>query len=54
MSRYLLDTHTAIWFFEGNAAISSTAERIIRNRANSIYLIEYDFCMGIDNKDQHR
>ena len=38
MIRYLLDTHTAIWFFEGNTAISSTVNRIIRDRANRIYL----------------
>ena len=35
---YLLDTHIAIWFFDGNAAISSTAEQIIRDRKNRIYL----------------
>jgi len=38
MNRYLLDTHTAIWFFEGSTAISPTAEKIIRSRANRIYL----------------
>ena len=38
MSRYLLDTHTAIWFFDGNAAMSSTADQLIRSRANHIYL----------------
>jgi len=38
MSGYLLDTHTALWFFGGNAAISSVADGIIRNRTNHIYL----------------
>jgi len=38
MTQYLLDTHTAIWFFEGNTVIFSTANRIIRDRANRIYL----------------
>ena len=38
MSRYLIDTHTAIWFFGGNTALSSTADQIIRSRANHIYL----------------
>ena len=32
MGHYLLDTHTAIGFFEGNAAISSTEKQIIKNR----------------------
>jgi PIN domain nuclease of toxin-antitoxin system len=38
MSRYLLDTHTAIWFFDGNTAMSSTGDKIIRDRTNRIYL----------------
>ena len=38
MSRYLLDTHAAIWFFEGSTVISSTADKIIRSRANRIFL----------------
>ena len=35
---YLLDTHTAIWFFDGNSTMSSTADQIIRDRTNRIYL----------------
>jgi PIN domain nuclease of toxin-antitoxin system len=38
MGRYLLDTHVALWFFNGDDALSETAERIIRNLSNSIYL----------------
>ena len=38
MNQYLLDTHSAIWFFEGNAALSSTAEKIIRDKTNRLYL----------------
>ena len=38
MSRYLLDTHTAIWFFDANPSISSTAARIIRDKTNRVYL----------------
>ena len=38
MGRYLLDTHTAIWFFNDDAALSSTADRIISDETNGIYL----------------
>ena len=38
MSSYLLDTHTAIWFFDGNSAMSPAADRIIRDRTNRIYV----------------
>jgi len=38
MNRYLLDTHAAIWFFENNAALSSAADRTIRDGTNLIYL----------------
>jgi len=38
MNRYLLDTHAAIWFFEDNTALSSAADRIIRDGTNLIYL----------------
>ena len=38
MSCYLLDTHAAIWFFTGDSALSSTADQIIRDRTNRIYL----------------
>ena len=38
MSRYLLDTHAAIWFFNGDSALSPTVKQIIRDRTNRIYL----------------
>ena len=38
MGRYLLDTHTAIWFFDGDSSMSPAANQIIRDRSNRIYL----------------
>jgi len=38
MGSYLIDTHAAIWFFEDNIALSSVADRIIRDGTNLIYL----------------
>jgi PIN domain nuclease of toxin-antitoxin system len=38
MPGYLLDTHTAIWFFNGNDSLSKTANKIIRNLSNSMYI----------------
>ena len=38
MSRYLLDTHAAIWFFDGNIAMPSSVTQIIRNKDNRIYV----------------
>ena len=38
MSRYLLDTHTAILFFDGNTVMPSNVGKIIRDRTNRIYL----------------
>ena len=38
MEHYLLDTHTAIWFFNGDSAISETAKKIINDTANTKYL----------------
>jgi len=38
MASYLLDTHTAIWFFDGNDALSETANKIIRDLYNPIFL----------------
>ena len=38
MNGYLLDTHTAIWFFNGDNTLSETANRIIRDFSNPIYL----------------
>ena len=34
MSNYLLDTHTAIWFFNGDNSLSKTAKQIILDPAN--------------------
>lgn len=36
--RYLLDTHTALWFIEGDSLLSKTAKSIIENTMNEIYL----------------
>jgi len=38
MSGYLLDTHTAIWFFNGNESLSQTANGIIRDLSNDVYM----------------
>jgi len=38
MNRYLIDTHTAIWFFNGDQKLSEKAKKIIRDRSNPIYL----------------
>ncbi|MDR2971016.1 MAG: type II toxin-antitoxin system VapC family toxin [Bacteroidales bacterium] len=38
MKQYLLDTHTAIWFFNGDPKLSENAKQIIRNRSNPVYL----------------
>ena len=38
MGRYLLDTHTAIWYFNGDKALSKTAREIILNLSNQIHL----------------
>jgi PIN domain nuclease of toxin-antitoxin system len=38
MGGYLLDTHTAIWFFNGNDTLSKTANRIICDFSNPIFL----------------
>ena len=38
MGRYLLDTHTAIWYFSGDNALSKTAKEIILPLSNQIYL----------------
>lgn len=38
MGGYLLDTHAAIWFFNGSDTLTKTADRIIRNFSNPIYL----------------
>ena len=38
MGSYLLDTHTAIWFFNGDAALSETAKGTILDPSNDKYL----------------
>ena len=38
MGHYLLDTHIAMWFFNGNEVLSETAKRIILDLSNSKYL----------------
>jgi PIN domain nuclease of toxin-antitoxin system len=38
MGSYLLDTHAAIWFFNGDDTLSETANKIIRNFSNPIFL----------------
>jgi len=35
--KYLLDTHTALWLFEGNNKLSQTAQNIIFDGKNEIY-----------------
>jgi len=38
MNGYLLDTHAAIWFFNGSNILSKTVDKIIRDFANPIYI----------------
>jgi PIN domain nuclease of toxin-antitoxin system len=38
MNGYLLDTHVAIWFLTGDTLLSRTADRIISEGVNRIYL----------------
>ena len=38
MNGYLMDTHAAIWFFNGDDALSETANRVIRDYSNPIYI----------------
>jgi PIN domain nuclease of toxin-antitoxin system len=38
MSGYLIDTHAAMWFFNGNDRLSETASRILRDISNSVSL----------------
>lgn len=38
MSSYLLDTHTAIWFFNGDEELSQTAKYTILDTSNRKYL----------------
>ncbi|MET7256858.1 type II toxin-antitoxin system VapC family toxin [Dyadobacter fermentans] len=36
--RYLLDTHTFIWFIEGNPLLGNTARTLIENNGNEIHI----------------
>ena len=36
--RYLLDTHVALWLFEGNEKLSQAARDIIFNAENEVYI----------------
>jgi PIN domain nuclease of toxin-antitoxin system len=38
MNGYLLDTHSAIWFLTGDTLLSQTADQIISDSVNHIYL----------------
>ncbi|MCL2181783.1 MAG: type II toxin-antitoxin system VapC family toxin [Treponema sp.] len=38
MGRFLLDTHTAIWFFNGNDSLSEIAKKTIIDTSNIKYL----------------
>jgi PIN domain nuclease of toxin-antitoxin system len=38
MAGYLLDTHTAMWFFNGNDRLPETTNRIIRDVSNPVSL----------------
>jgi PIN domain nuclease of toxin-antitoxin system len=38
MGNYLLDTHTAIWFFEDDGKLSQTAKRIILDPSNNNFV----------------
>ena len=38
MNGYILDTHTAMWFFNGDEKLSKTANEIIYNFSNPIYM----------------
>jgi len=38
MRGYLIDTHVAIWFFNGSDTLSKTADRIICDFSNPIYI----------------
>ncbi|MCL2499714.1 MAG: type II toxin-antitoxin system VapC family toxin [Defluviitaleaceae bacterium] len=36
--RYLLDTHTAFWYFEGSPELSPKAKAVIENNINRIFV----------------
>lgn len=41
--RFLLDTHTLIWFLENNAALSKKAKNIIEDSNNKIFVSTISF-----------
>jgi len=36
--KYLLDTHTLLWFFKGDAKLSKLVTEIIKDKSNPVYL----------------
>ena len=38
MAHYLLDTHVAMWFFNGDSTLSETAKRVILDLSNTKYI----------------
>jgi PIN domain nuclease of toxin-antitoxin system len=38
MNGYLLDTHAAMWYFNGDNALSKNAKEIMLDLSNQIYL----------------
>ncbi|GMO17421.1 MAG: type II toxin-antitoxin system VapC family toxin [Termitinemataceae bacterium] len=38
MGRYLLDTHVAIWFFDGDDKLSDVVRRIMWDESNAVYM----------------
>ena len=38
MDRYLLDTHTAMWYFNADRALSKTAQKVIRDDYSLIHI----------------
>jgi len=38
MTGYLIDTHTALWYFNGDARLSKTAHEIINDFSNPVYI----------------
>ena len=37
-TRYLLDTHTAIWYFNGSTRLSQTASRIMQDASSALFV----------------
>lgn len=36
--RYLLDTHSFLWFITGDSSLSQTAQALIENRTHSVFV----------------